>query len=402
MRIVGTRHATGTIARFILGFALWLAANLAFAGYGVTFQEPVTPIAQRILDLHNLILLICFVIFVIVFSFMFYAVFAHRKSRGGKPATFHDNTTLEIVWTVIPFLILVGMAIPSTATLIDAYDTSKPDMTVKITAYQWKWRYDYPEQDVSFFSNLATPEEQIENKATKGEHYLLEVDNPVVLPVGKKIRFLVTANDVIHSWWLPSFGIKKDAIPGFINEVWARIDEPGTYRGQCAELCGKGHGYMPIVVKAVAQEEFDKWVVAQQEKATAVEAAAAKTWTKDELMERGRRVYNTSCVACHQAKGEGMPGVFPPLAAGKTFSGPADLMKHLRERGFLSKDNKIVMGPLDKHLDIVMHGIPGTAMQAFAGQLNDVDIGAVVTYERNSFGNETGDVVQPSRVKTLR
>jgi len=255
------------MSRLILGMGLWFTATAAFADYGMTFQKPVTPIAHKILELHNLIIIICLIIFLIVFSFMFYSLFAHRKSRGYKPAKFHDNTTIEVVWTVIPFLILVSMAIPSTATLIDMSDVSNSDLTVKITGYQWKWQYTYPGQDISFFSTLTTPQDEIDNKAKKDEHYLLEVDNPLVLPIGKKVRFQVTGNDVIHSWWVPQLGVKKDAIPGFVNEFWARVDEPGTYRGQCAELCGKGHGFMPIVVQAVSQEDFTKWVAMEKKKA---------------------------------------------------------------------------------------------------------------------------------------
>ena len=257
-------------------------------------------------------------------------------------------------------------------------DTSKSELTLKITGYQWKWKYEYPDQDIGYFSSLTTPRDQIENKAAKGEHYLLEVDNPVVLPVGKKIRILVTANDVIHAWWIPQFGAKKDAIPGFINELWTRIDEPGVYRGQCAELCGKDHGFMPIVVNAVSPEDFTKWVAMQKDKAAAESAGGSKTWSKDDLMEKGKKVYASTCAACHGANGEGV-GPFPKMTG-----------------------SKIINGPLADHLNIVMHGKAGTAMQAFAAQLNDTDIAAVVTFERNGFGNKTGDMVQPSQVKALR
>jgi cytochrome c oxidase subunit 2 len=378
MSLFFVRQAQGNISRLILGLCLGIAAPMAFAEYGLNFPKPVTSIAQRILELHNMIIIICVVIFVIVFGFMFYSIFAHRKSRGFKAAKFHESTTIEVVWTVIPFLILVGMAIPSTATLIEMSDTSKSDLTVKITGYQWKWKYDYPDQDVGFFSTLATPREQIENKAEKGKNYLLEVDNPMVLPVGKKVRFIVTANDVIHAWWVPQLGIKKDAIPGFINEMWARIDEPGIYRGQCAELCGKDHGFMPIVVQAVSPEDFSKWVAMQKDKAAADSAGAAKTWSQDELLDKGKKVYASACAACHGPNGEGI-GPFPKMTG-----------------------SKIATGPLAGHLDIVMKGKAGTAMQAFAAQLSDVDLAAVVTFERNSFGNKTGDVVQPSQVKALR
>ncbi len=372
------KRLAGGMPLGVLGFGLWLVSSAAFAEYGLNFPKPVTSVGHRVLELHNIILLICVVIFIIVFGFMFYSIYAHRKSRGYKAAKFHDNVKLEVVWTIIPFVILVSMAIPSTATLLEMDDVSKSDMTVKITGYQWKWKYDYPDQNVSFFSNLSTPREQIENKAAKGGNYLLEVDNPLVLPVGKKVRFVVTANDVIHAWWVPAFAVKKDAIPGFVNEVWARVDEPGVYRGQCAELCGKDHGYMPIVVQAVSPEEFDKWVSLQKDKAASAEASAGKTWTRDELMEKGKKMHASTCAACHGANGEGV-GPFPKIAG-----------------------SKIATGPVAGHLNIVLKGKPGTAMQAFGPQLNDADIAAVVTFQRNGFGNKTGDVVQPSQVKAAR
>ena len=375
-------HFTSMISRLVLGLSLSLATPLAFAEYGLNLPKPVSVIAHKILELHNMIIVICLIIFIVVFGFMFYAIFAHRKSRGYKAAQFHDNLTLEVAWTIVPFIILVGMAIPSTATLLEMSDTSKSDLTIKITGYQWKWRYDYPDQDVGFFSVLATPRDQIENKATKGEHYLLEVDNPLVVPVGKKIRFLVTANDVIHSWWVPQIGVKKDAIPGFINEVWTRIDEPGIYRGQCTELCGKDHGFMPIVIQAVSADEFTKWVALQKDKAAAESAGSGKTWSKDELLARGEKAY-ANCVACHGAEGKGIPNVFPALAG-----------------------SKIATGPVEEHIKAVLNGRAtgkfGAQMPPFAAQLNDTDVAAIVTYERNAFGNKTGDVVQPSQVKALR
>jgi cytochrome c oxidase subunit 2 len=377
------REFPGIVSRLILGVGLCLAAPAVFAEYALNFQKPVTPVAHRILELHNMILLICVIIFVIVFGVMFYSIFAHRKSRGYKPATFHDNATLEVVWTVIPFLILVSMAIPSTATLLEMSDTSKSDLTIKITGYQWKWKYDYPDQDVSFFSTLATPRDQVENKAAKGEHYLLEVDNPIVVPVGKKVRFLVTANDVIHSWWVPQLGVKKDAIPGFINEFWTRADEVGTFRGQCAELCGKDHGFMPIVVNAVSPEDFTKWVAVQKGKAAAESVGSTKTWSKDELMEKGKKAYAATCAACHGPEGKGIPGVFPAL-----------------------EGSKIATGPVEEHIKTVLHGRAsgkfGAQMPSFAAQLSDADAAAIITFERNALGNKTGDVVQPSQVKDLR
>ncbi len=363
---------------FVLGLFLLLVSGLAAAEYGYNLQPPASPTAREIYHLHNLIYFICLGIFVFVFSFMFYSIFAHRKSRKYKAATFHESTTIEIIWTIVPFLILVAMAVPSTATVLKMYDVKNADMVVKITGYQWKWQYEYPDQDVAFFSMLATPRDQIENKAPKGEHYLLEVDNPLVLPVGKKIRFLITANDVIHSWWVPAFGVKTDAIPGFIRESWTKIDQPGVYRGQCAELCGKDHGFMPIVVEAVPEDQFDVWIKKQQAQTKLAAANSDKQWTKAELMAKGEKIYAT-CAACHGPAGAGTPGLAPALTRSKT-----------------------VTGPVTAHLNTVLKGRPGTAMQAFGPQLNDLDIAAVVTYERNSLGNNTGDVVQPSQVKALR
>ncbi len=369
-----TRAAPAIVAAIGL-----LTPAFAVAEYGFDFQRPVTEIAHDLLWLHHLIFYVCVIIFVGVFGVMFYSLAVHRKSRGHKAATFHESSRLEVVWTIIPFFILVGMAYPSTTTLLKMDDVTNSDLTVKITGHQWKWQYEYMDQDVSFFSVLATPQAQIRNEAQKDTHYLLEVDKPLVLPVGKKVRFLVTANDVLHAWWVPQLGLKKDAIPGFINEIWTRIDEPGTYRGQCAELCGKDHGYMPIVVQAVSDEEFKTWIGEQKKLKVAAAAAAGRSWSKEELIEHGKEVYNKACVACHQANGKGVPGVFPAIAG-----------------------SKIATGPFEGHLNIVMNGKPGTAMQAFAAQLNDVDLAAVVSYERNAFGNNTGDVVQPSQVKALR
>jgi cytochrome c oxidase subunit 2 len=371
------------VFRLVLGLGLWFAAPATFADYALNFQKPVTPVAQKILELHNMIILICLVIFLIVFTVMFYSIYAHRKSRGYKPAQFHENAKLEVIWTVIPFLILVSMAIPSTATLLEMGDTSKADLTVKITGYQWKWRYDYPDQDIGFFSTLSTPRDQIEGSAAKDPHYLLEVDNPLVIPVGKKVRFLVTGNDVIHSWWVPQFGVKKDAIPGFINETWALVEQPGTYRGQCAELCGKDHGFMPIVVQAVSPEDFIKWVAAQKQQAAAESASATKTWSKEELIAKGKSAYASTCAACHGPEGKGIPGVFPPLTG-----------------------SPIATGPIEEHVKTVLHGRHtgkySAQMPAFAAQLSDADIAAIVTFERNGLGNNVGDLVQPSQVKALR
>jgi len=344
---------------------------------------PQTRVAKDIFDLHILIMWVCVAIFVVVFSVMFYSIWKHRKSVGHKPAQFHENHKLEIVWTIIPFVILVGMAVPSTKTILYMRDVSNPDMTVKVTGYQWKWEYDYPGDGIKLLSTLSTPREQINNQAAKGEHYLLEVDNPMVVPVGKKVRLMITANDVIHSWWVPAFGIKQDAIPGYIKEAWFKADNVGTYRGVCAELCGKDHGFMPIVVEVKSQADYDKWVADQKAAKAAAVADPNKTYSLDELKSAGENVYKAHCAACHQPDGKGMPPAFPALAG-----------------------SKIATGDKAAHMDIVMNGKirdgQPTAMAAFGKQLNDVDIAAVITFERNSFGNSTGDLVQPAEIKALR
>ena len=387
-----------TPAPFILLAGLHAAP--ALADYQFNLQPAATPIAAEIYELHNLILLVCLLIFIVVFGVMFYALYKHRKSVGHAPAKFSHNTKLEILWTIIPFFILVGMAYPTTHTILRMKNTDNPDISIKVTGHQWNWEYEYLETGVKYASNLATPREQIDNKQPKTEHYLLEVDQPLVVPTGKKVRLLLTATDVIHAWWIPAFGVKQDAIPGFINEAWFNVDKPGTYRGQCAELCGVGHAYMPIVVEAKSPEDFDIWL-RDRKTAQTVEAEASKReYTMDDLMKHGEGMFNARCSACHQATGKGIPGVFPPLIEGEAFTNP-DTLRRLQERGF-SKDGKIVMGPKDKHLDIVMHGIPNSAMQALGQQMSDLDVAAVITYERNSWGNKTGDVVQPSEVAAVR
>ncbi len=346
---------------------------------------PQTIIAREIYDLHTLIFVICCVIFVVVFGAMFYAIVMHRKAAGHKAEQFHENTTVEIVWTIVPFLILIGMAIPATKTIIAMKDTSNPDMTIKATGYQWKWSYDYLQEGISFYSSLSTPRDQIEDTSDAGRqkraanpNYLLEVDNPVVVPVGKKIRIIITANDVIHAWWVPALGVKQDAIPGFVRDSWFKVDKPGTYRGQCAELCGKEHGFMPIVVEAVEPEKYALWAEEQKKKMAAQADDPAKEWTLDALKARGEKVYAANCQACHQANGMGQPPAFPALSG-----------------------SKIATGPKDGHVGIVLNGKPGTAMASFK-QLSDVEIAAVVTYQRNSWNNKTGDAASPAEVKQLR
>ncbi len=351
----------------------------ALAEYAYNLQIPASKVAQDVFDLHNLIMLVCLGIFIVVFGAMFYSLLKHRKSVGHKAAHFHENTTVEVIWTVIPFAILMGMAYPAAKVVIDMKDTSNPDMTIKITGYQWKWGYDYLNDGVSFYSTLATPREQIEGKAEKGEHYLLEVDEPMVVPVGKRVRLLITANDVLHAWWVPALGAKQDAIPGFIRDSWFTADKIGTYRGQCVELCGKDHGFMPIVVEVVSEEDYAAWVAKKKGSAAVATADNTRTFEMSELVTRGEQVYQANCAACHQANGMGMAGVFPAISG-----------------------SPVATGPIAAHIDIVMNGKPGTAMAAFAGQLSDADIAAVVTYQRNAWANKTGDQVQPADIAAAR
>ena len=358
-----------------------LAASAPAHAIAWYFQTPASQMARDIDQLHQYVMWLIIVIFVGVFGFMFWSVYAHRKSVGHKAAQFHENTTVELLWTIIPAIILVIIAWPVTKTVIAQKDTSAADITVKVTGYQWKWGYDYIKgegEGINFLSTLATPRDQIEGSAPKGENYLLEVDNEMVVPVGKKIRVITTAADVVHAWWVPAFGAKQDAIPGFLRDIWFKPEQLGTFRGQCTELCGKEHAYMPIVVRVVSQDDYAKWVGERKKLMAAAADDPSKTYEQDDLMKRGEKVYAANCVACHQANGRGTPPAFPPLAGGK-----------------------LTTGPKDGHIDIVLNGKPGTAMAAFGKQLNDTDIAAVITYERNSWGNKSG-IVQPAEVKARR
>ncbi|PSV20038.1 cytochrome c oxidase subunit II [Photobacterium leiognathi subsp. mandapamensis] len=345
----------------------------------------VTAVSQEVYGLHMTILYICIAIGVVVFGAMFWAIFHHRKSKGAKPASFHESTKVEIIWTVIPFIILIAMAVPATKTLIAMEDTTKSDVTILVTGSQWKWHYSYFDQDVEYYSHLATSAEQISNQRQKRDNYLLEVDYPLVLPVGQKVRFLITSQDVIHSWWVPAFAVKKDANPGFINEAWTRIDEPGIYRGQCAELCGKDHGFMPIVVIAKPQAEYEEWL--QQTKITQRKAKEEEQrlldmeMTMDELMSLGEKTYTARCAMCHQANGQGIPGAFPALAGEGVSVDPKRKLEHI---------------------SVVVHGKNGTAMQAFGPQLSLKELAAVITYERNAWGNDTGEVIQAAEVQAIK
>jgi cytochrome c oxidase subunit 2 len=351
----------------------------------LNLPEGVNQIARDVAWLHWFMLIVCLVIFAAVFGVMFYSIWAHRKSMGYKPATFHEHMGVEVAWTVVPFLIVIAMALPATRTVVAMKDTSGADLTVKVTGYQWKWGYEYidgPATGVKILSNLATPRAQIEGREPKSPTYLMEVDNPLVVPVGKKIRVAVTAADVIHSWMVQDLAVKQDAIPGFIRNTWFRADKIGEYRGQCTELCGKDHAFMPIVVKVVSEADYAKWADEQKKLLAAQADDPNKEWTGPELIARGEKVYAANCVACHQGSGKGVVGAFPALDA-----------------------SKIVMGPKADNIQILLKGKPGTAMQSYAAQLNDVEIAAVITYTRASWtnaGKGQDPVVAPADIKAAR
>ncbi len=355
-----------------------LAAGSAVADE-LNLRQGITEISREVYDLHMLIFWICVAIGVVVFGVIFWSIIHHRKSAGYQPAQFHENTRLEILWTIVPTVILIAMAIPATRTLIQMYDTGGEDLSIEVRGYQWKWQYKYLDEDLNstfgFFSNLSTPRTEIEGTSAKGEHYLLEVDNPLRIPANRKVRFLLTAEDVIHAWWVPDFGIKRDAIPGILNELWTIAPEPGIYRGQCTELCGKDHGFMPVVVQVMPEDDYDVWYAAQLEAETTRKEALSKTFTHEELMAEGEKVYGTFCASCHQVNGQGVPPVFPALAG-----------------------SAIATGPVEDHLDIIIYGKAGTAMQAFGKQLDAAQIAAVTHYERHAWGNNTGDITQPRDV----
>ena len=379
------RHASpGRSAVSVVALLTALSSTVALAEspshWALNMTPGVTEISRSVYDLHMTIFWICVAIGVVVFGVMFYAMLAHRKEFGAEAQQFHEHTSLEIAWSVVPFVILIAMAWPATQVLMQIYDSSESDIDILITGYQWKWKYEYVGEGVSYFSNLSTPANQINNQQPKGEHYLLEVDEPLVLPVNKKVRFLITAHDVIHAWWVPAIAIKKDAVPGFINESWTRIEVPGTYRGQCAELCGKDHGFMPIVVKATTEQEFATWLAGRKAEAAKVRELSSKTYSLQELYSHGEQVYARLCAACHGPAGEGVTGTFPAM-----------------------KGSKIAQGELRAHMDMVVNGSrKNPAMQAFGPQLSELDIAAVITFERNAFGNNMGDMVQPVDVLTFK
>ena len=341
-------------------FSDWDALNM---------REGVTQVSRDVFELHMLIFYICVAIGAVVFSVMFYSLFRYTKKRNPNPSTFHASTKLEVAWTVVPFRILIAMAVPASKTLTEIYDDEEGEINIQVVGYQWKWEYKYLEDDINFFSNLSTDQDEIYNLVPKGENYLLEVDEPLIIPVDTRVRFLITANDVIHSWWVPDFAIKQDAIPGFINTAWTRAEETGIYRGNCTELCGKNHGFMPVVVKVVEKDEYNDWVLAKKEEAIKLAELTEKEWSLAELTERGEGVYQKNCVACHQMNGEGLPPIFPALAG-----------------------SDIVMFDKNRNVEILMEGVQGAAMQSFANQLSEVDMAAVITYTRQAWGNaENGD-----------
>ena len=387
----------------LLAVSVWAFVSEAQADYALNLTEGVTELSRDIYDLHMLIFWICVAIGVLVYGILIYSLVKFRKSKGAVAADFHENTKVEVLWTVIPFLILMAMAVPATKVMLNVYDVSGADMSIKVTGYQWKWRYEYLDDGLDFFSSLDAKSNEA-RQTNSGinpadvPNYLLEVDHPLVVPTGKKIRFLFTGGDVIHSWWVPDLGWKKDTIPGFITDGWTRIEKPGTYRGQCTELCGRDHGFMPIVIIAKPEAEYKQWVAEQKNALGHVEAEPAATPAaqapeahsapaeavapaaavsgedKPHVMAEGQKVYETHCASCHQANGEGISGLFPAI-----------------------KGSKVANGPVSDHISLVVNGKP-PLMASFKNILKPEEVAAVITYQRNSFGNNTGDVVHASDV----
>lgn len=385
--------SSGFMKRMPAAAGLWLGvAPAAFAAWELNMPVGVTDITHETYRLHMLILGVCVVIGCIVFGAMIYSIFAHRKSRGRSASQFTHSTKVEVVWTTIPFVILVAMAIPAAETLIRIEDTRNSDISIQVTGYQWKWHYNYLDEGVEFFSTLARSS-NVARQLGSGvdpysvDNYLLDVDRPLVVPIGQKVRLLVTSNDVLHAWWVPELSGKRDAVPGFVNDIWFQARETGIYRGQCAELCGRDHGFMPIVVEVVSEDAYADWLAGQRDTPAVTAGAAAgatgdgpdQDWTLDELMARGEEGYTANCVACHQADGHGIPPMFPSLV-----------------------DSDIVRGDVSGHIDVVLNGRPGTAMQAFGPQLDDVALAAIITYVRNAWGLDSGDVIEPADIEAAR
>ncbi len=364
----------------LAGVLSMLFVSAADAEYVLNMTRGVTPISRDLYSLHMIVLWVCVVIAIVVFGVMIWSIIYHRKSRGAVAANFHENAQVEVFWTVGPLVILIAIAIPATATLIDLEDAkTNADINLQVTGIQWKWKYNYIDEEVVFISTLAQSSRDVIKDPTGHENYLLEVDQPIVLPINKKIRFLFHSDDVLHAWWVPELAVKQDVVPGFINDSWAVIEKTGTYRGQCAELCGKDHGFMPIVVEAVTQSEYEQWIADKKAEAAAIADSADKEWSMQDLLAQGETVYKSNCAACHGPTGAGIPGVFPALS-----------------------NSPVATGDPAGHINIVMNGKAGTAMAAYKSQLSDVDLAAVITFERNSFGNSVGDMVQPSAIKNSR
>lgn len=371
------------LLRGALALPALLIGSWAQAGWQLNMPRGVTDISHQVFDLHMLTLWVCVIIGVLVFGVMFYSMYKHRKSRGAVSSDFHESTKVELAWTLIPAAVIFGIGVKATYVLADMYNVDDAEMTVEVVGYQWRWRYRYlsddPDTEVTFFSNMLTDWDEIDNLVEKNPNYLLDVDEPLVLPTDTKVRFILTSADVIHSWWVPALAVKKDAVPGIANEAWTIINETGTYRGQCTELCGKDHGFMPVVVEAVTPEEFDEWLAVKQDEARQMAELTGKDWTMAELSERGQSVYNTSCASCHQADGSGNPPTFPAL-----------------------RGSDLVRGDIDGVIDIVLNGKRGSMMPAFRDQLSEVDTAAVVTYVRNAWGNNVGDMVTPVEILDIK
>jgi cytochrome c oxidase subunit 2 len=377
-----SRLLTGLCATFLSVSAF--AVNDLPGGPAVNqldMHPAVTKIADDQHALHYMMLVICSVIFVAVFSVMFYSIYKHRKSKGAVPATFHESTTVEIIWTIIPFFIVIGMALPATKTVVAMKDTTNSDLTIKATGYQWRWGYDYLKgegEGIGFISTIDTTQRQLSDAGTPaGDDYLMKVDHPLVVPVNKKVRIITTANDVIHSFSVPSFGIKQDAIPGFVRDTWFRAEKVGDYHGLCSELCGKEHAYMPIHVKVLTAEDYTKWVDEQHKIMQAQADDPTKVWTQPELLARGEKVYAANCAACHQPNGKG-----------------AGAVKPLDGSPIVLDEDK------NKQIDVLLHG-RNNIMPAWQGKLSETEIAAVITYTKNNWSNHTGQTVQPSDVVAL-
>ncbi len=363
-----------------------LAVNDLKGGPGVNqinLHEPVTTIARDQMWLHNFMLIVCLVIFVAVFGVMFYSIFKHRKSKGAVSANFHESVAVEIAWTVVPFLIVIGMALPATKVVVAMKDTTNADVTIKATGYQWKWGYDYLKgegEGIGFLATLDTAQREASNSGTPEpvDNYLLKVDNPLVVPVDKKVRIITTANDVIHAWMVPAFGVKQDAIPGFVRDTWFKAEKVGDYYGQCAELCGKEHAYMPIHVKVVSAEDYTKWVEGKKKEMAAKADDPSKVWEQAALVARGEKVYAANCAVCHKADGKG--------------AGP---IKALDASALVLSDNHA------EQIQILLNGRMDKGMPAWK-QLSDTDIAAVITYTKNSWSNKTGQTVQPAEIVAAR